>query len=359
MPMPATSAALVAPTSTKSWSRGGPWWRSAGFGACPGRTPTTPRWPATSTRRPTNSTGATMPSGSMRRKPFWSMYLTTAPTSSECAAIIRCGPSGSDWGRRAYRLPMWWTRTSAPVSVTSPTRASTTGCSKPEGPLRAVSRSSVARRSSFITVPDCSVSDSIASRSACIGGLVLLRAHRMGRREVTGDVVARPDGPQRRGLGGAHRLGDRAPGVEVAAARPVDGARRIPGQHDPGPLRVRLRVGRKQRLGVGVAWLGEQRLPAGELDDPAEVHHRHPVRHVLDQREVVRDEHVGEAAILLQVLHQVDDLCPDRDVEGRGGLVADDQPGVDRDRPGDADPLPLAAAQLGRPPGHQAVAPPD
>ena len=47
-------------------------------------------------------------------------------------------------------------------------------------------------------------------------------------------------------------------------------------------------------------------------------------------REVVGDEQVGEAELLLQVFEQVDDLRLDRDVERRDRLVADDQL---RDRP--------------------------
>ena len=50
----------------------------------------------------------------------------------------------------------------------------------------------------------------------------------------------------------------------------------------------------------------------------------------------------------LQVLQQVDDLRLDRDVERGDRLVADDQLGIDRERPGDADALALAAGELVR-----------
>ena len=61
------------------------------------------------------------------------------------------------------------------------------------------------------------------------------------------------------------------------------------------------------------------------LDDAAEIHHRHAVADVLDHREVVRDEQVGEPELVLQVHQQVDDLRLDRHVERRDRLVADDQ----------------------------------
>ena len=76
------------------------------------------------------------------------------------------------------------------------------------------------------------------------------------------------------------------------------------------------------------------------------VHHRHPVGDVAHQGQVVGDEQVGEAPLGLQVEQQVDDLGLDGHVEGRHRLVAHHQPGIEHQRPGDADPLKLAARQL-------------
>ena len=53
---------------------------------------------------------------------------------------------------------------------------------------------------------------------------------------------------------------------------------------------------------------------------------------------------------VLQLLEQVDDLRLDRDVEGGHRLVGDDQLGLERERPGDADALALAAGELVRVP---------
>ena len=69
---------------------------------------------------------------------------------------------------------------------------------------------------------------------------------------------------------------------------------------------------------------------------------------VADDAEVVRDQQVGEAELVLQLAEQVDDLGLDRDVERRDRLVEDDQPRPQRQRPGDPDPLPLAARELVR-----------
>ena len=80
----------------------------------------------------------------------------------------------------------------------------------------------------------------------------------------------------------------------------------------------------------------------------AEVHDRDAVRDLPDDREVVGDEEVGDPELALEVPEQVEDLGLDRDVERRDRLVADDQLRPQRDRPGDPDPLALAAGELVR-----------
>ena len=71
-------------------------------------------------------------------------------------------------------------------------------------------------------------------------------------------------------------------------------------------------------------------------------------RDVPDHRQVVRDEHVGQAELVLQVLQQVDDLGLDRHVQRGDRLVGDDQLGPQGERAGDADALALAAGELVR-----------
>ena len=85
-----------------------------------------------------------------------------------------------------------------------------------------------------------------------------------------------------------------------------------------------------------------------DLDDLAEVHHRDPVRDVADDGEVVRDEQVGQAELGLELLHEVDDLRLDGDVERRDRLVADEELRVQRERSCYADALSLASGELMR-----------
>src|SRR5258705_964 len=94
---------------------------------------------------------------------------------------------------------------------------------------------------------------------------------------------------------------------------------------------------------------GKDLLPWRHLDDLAEIHHGDTVRHVLDNSQIVADEQQREAELALQILQQVDDLRLDRNVERRDRLVANNQFGLLRERPGDADALALPAVDLPQP----------
>ena len=161
------------------------------------------------------------------------------------------------------------------------------------------------------------------------------------------------------GFGAAARMRIGAAGVEMTARRRVDRARHVALEDDALALaraRLRDRHGRQQRLGVGMQRHLEQALLVGHLDDAAEIHDGDAMRDVLDHGEIVRHQQVGELVLVLQVHQQVDDLRLDRDVERRDRLIADDQLRVERQRPGDADALALAARELVRERVHQPLA---
>ena len=84
------------------------------------------------------------------------------------------------------------------------------------------------------------------------------------------------------------------------------------------------------------------------LDHPALQHHDNLVGNGFDGGEIVGDEHVGDVDVVLQTLQQFEDFLGHQLVERRGDLVADDQVGFRRKRPGDADALLLAARELAR-----------
>jgi hypothetical protein len=87
----------------------------------------------------------------------------------------------------------------------------------------------------------------------------------------------------------------------------------------------------------------EQRALVGVFDNPAEVHDGDTRRDMPNDGEIMRNEDVREAEALLEIAKQVDHLRLDRDIEGRDRFVAYDEARLDRQRPRDADALPLAA----------------
>ena len=94
--------------------------------------------------------------------------------------------------------------------------------------------------------------------------------------------------------------------------------------------------------------VAEQLSGRAPLYDAALVQHHHLVAQVIHHGEVVADEHVGDAELLLQVLHQVEHLGLYRHVERAHGFVRHDEagPGDEGTRYGDA--LALAARKLVR-----------
>lgn len=71
------------------------------------------------------------------------------------------------------------------------------------------------------------------------------------------------------------------------------------------------RDGAHQRECIGVRGRSEQVFRAADFDDLAEIHHRDAVAHEGDRAQIVRNEHAGDAALLLHLAQQVEDLRPD------------------------------------------------
>ena len=151
---------------------------------------------------------------------------------------------------------------------------------------------------------------------------------------------------------GADRLCLPAACAKAAAGRWVRRVRDVALEDDALPLaalrRLLDRDRRQERLGVRVRRPVVDVLLRADLDDLAEIHHRDAVGDVPDEREVVRDEQIGEAEVALQRLEEVDDLRADRHVERRDGLVEDDHLRVEGERARESDPLALAARELVR-----------
>ena len=92
------------------------------------------------------------------------------------------------------------------------------------------------------------------------------------------------------------------------------------------------------------------RDPAGQphLHDLAQVHDRDLMADQLHDPEIVGDEEVGKAEVLLQVAQQVHDLRLDGNIERARRLVGHDEPRAHGQDARDADPPLLAAGKLVR-----------
>ena len=84
------------------------------------------------------------------------------------------------------------------------------------------------------------------------------------------------------------------------------------------------------------------------LDDTPGLHHDDPVGDAFHHAEVVGDDDEAHAALALDLLQEVEHLRFDGYVERAGRLVGDQQVGLQRDRRGDHDALPLPAGELVR-----------
>src|SRR5215472_16256724 len=169
---------------------------------------------------------------------------------------------------------------------------------------------------------------------------------------VAGDQVTSRYRTQRRNLGPAPVGGERAAGVEKAPGGQRGRVRRL-AAHDDAPRAggdVDLGHGRAQRPGVGMGGCGEQHAGRAALGHPPEVQHGRLLAQLADDPEVVGDQQVGQAAAGPQRLDQGEDPRLRLDVESAGRLVENQQPRLDAERPGDGDPLALAAGQLMRVP---------
>ena len=92
----------------------------------------------------------------------------------------------------------------------------------------------------------------------------------------------------------------------------------------------------------------EQPVPVAALDDPAAIEDVHLVAESRHDPQVVGDHDERRTGVDDQLLEQREDLGLDGDVEGRGGLVSDQQPRLTRQRHRDQRPLPHPPAELVR-----------
>ena len=113
-----------------------------------------------------------------------------------------------------------------------------------------------------------------------------------------------------------------------------------------GPGGVRFRDGVQQRLGIGMLGRPVNGFRVRHFHDFTEVHDRYAVGDVLDHRQVMGNEEVGELAFLLEFQQQVEHLGLDGYVQRGDGFVQNDEAGVQREGARDADALALAPGEF-------------
>ena len=90
------------------------------------------------------------------------------------------------------------------------------------------------------------------------------------------------------------------------------------------------RHGLPQRPGVGMERSVHDLLPWPGLDDATQVHDRYPVGYIGYDRQIVGDEQDAHAELGHEILHQVDHLRLNGDVQRGGRFIRDQQLGFGR-----------------------------
>ena len=93
--------------------------------------------------------------------------------------------------------------------------------------------------------------------------------------------------------------------------------------------------------GIGVAGAVKYLPRVAVLHDLARIHHGDPVGHLGHYAQIMGNEQYGGPSLLLQVVHQIQDLRLHRHVQGGGGLVGKENLGIAGHSHGNHDPLTL------------------
>jgi len=147
---------------------------------------------------------------------------------------------------------------------------------------------------------------------------------------------------------GANRLNVGASCSEITAGRGINGTGDVSLQYDLIAFqgRIRNRHRRHEGFSVRVLWLTEKFLRLSCFNNFTQVHHRDTIGDMFDDAQVMGNKKVGKTKFYLKIFQQVNDLGLNGNVQSGHGLVTNDHFGVEAQSPGNADALPLTAAEL-------------
>ena len=139
-----------------------------------------------------------------------------------------------------------------------------------------------------------------------------------------------------------------AAGVEGAAAVWIGWAWDISCEDDALGSLSWVEVGGcgEKGLGVRVKGIAIKFSFGCDFCHSSEIHDADAVADVADDGEVVGDEEVSELELLLEILHEVEDLGLDGNVKCRDGFVCDDELGLGNKGAGDSNSLALSAGEF-------------
>src|SRR6185436_20757878 len=103
---------------------------------------------------------------------------------------------------------------------------------------------------------------------------------------------------------GAARLGKRATSSKAATGRRLNRGRNVSGQRQPisSARGIGNRYRRKQRASVRMKRIVKYLAARPYFDELAEIHDADPSRYVLDYRQPMRNEKIGQPELSLQIL---------------------------------------------------------
>ncbi|SFN80364.1 hypothetical protein SAMN05216573_12230 [Bradyrhizobium sp. Rc3b] len=110
----------------------------------------------------------------------------------------------------------------------------------------------------------------------------------------------------------------------------------------------KTRHGGDKALGIFRLWIAKYLVSGASVDDSPPAHNYDAITDVTNNTEIMRDEEITYAEVVLQIAEQVQDLGLDRDVERRNRFIADDYGRIWCDRAGDRNALTLTARELER-----------
>lgn len=140
----------------------------------------------------------------------------------------------------------------------------------------------------------------------------------------------------------------RAAGSEPAARLGVDRRSNFTFQQDAFLLvmNIHSKNSRQQRLGIRVKRILKQFIRRTGFNHRPQIHNADVIRNMADDRQIMRDKHVSQLILILQIHQQIQNLCLNGNIKRRNRLVTDNKFRVQRNRTRNTDTLTATAIQL-------------